>query len=310
MSVANASGGQARVCPPSVPPCVGSTLSAVVSAVEIHKRVEEFPRWHYEFELGGVRTPIAEPQNRNRHAQRRRYFFDPLVRLSGGTLRGKRVLDLGCNAGFWSLCAIDAGCDFVLGIDGREMHIEQARLVFDVRDVDPDRYEFVHGDIRTLDLADRPPFDAVLCLGVLYHVADPLSLLAFAAERNSDLLIVDTTLHRAPGTSFLLARDSPDNPTGALGGGLVLVPTRGAVEAAVRELGYDVVTLKPRFTSWEGCFDYRVGTRRAFVAAKRTPLRGAGLEVEPQTRLRRAGDAAFSVLYPRARALRARLNRS
>jgi len=25
----------------------------------------------------------------------------------------KRVLDLGCNTGFWSLCALDAGCDFM-----------------------------------------------------------------------------------------------------------------------------------------------------------------------------------------------------
>ena len=33
------------------------------------------------------------------------------------------------NAGFWALHAVRAGCDFVLGIDARELHIEQARLV-------------------------------------------------------------------------------------------------------------------------------------------------------------------------------------
>lgn len=278
-----------------------------MSVVDVRRRIAQFPRWHYEFELAGVQTPIAELPNRNRHAQRRRYFFDAIVRLCGGTLRGKRVLDLGCNAGFWSLCAIEAGCDFVLGVDGREMHVEQAGFVFEVRGVDRARYEFVHGDIRTLDLADRPPFDIVLCLGLLYHVREPLTLLALAAERNADLLVVDTTLHRAPGKSFRLAHDSPDDPTGALGGGLVLVPTRAAVETALRDLGYDVATLKPCFTSWEGCFDYRVGTRRAFVAARRTPLDGAGLAVEPDTRARRAADAAFSVVYPPARALRRRL---
>jgi ribosomal protein L11 methylase PrmA len=41
------------------------------------------------------------------------------------------VLDLGCNAGFWSLAAIDAGADLVVGIDGRQMHIDQANLVFE-----------------------------------------------------------------------------------------------------------------------------------------------------------------------------------
>src|SRR5215212_7167970 len=30
-----------------------------------------------------------------------KYFFDPLVHLLGGSLTGKRALDLGCNAGFW-----------------------------------------------------------------------------------------------------------------------------------------------------------------------------------------------------------------
>ncbi|MGH2699183.1 MAG: DUF1698 domain-containing protein, partial [Actinomycetota bacterium] len=58
------------------------------------------------------------------------------MELCGGSLRGKRVLDLGCNAGFWSLEALDRGADFVLGIDGRDMHIEQAEFVFEVKEID------------------------------------------------------------------------------------------------------------------------------------------------------------------------------
>ena len=38
-------------------------------------------------------------------------------------LKGKRVLDLGCNAGFWSLNAAEAGADFVLGVDGRQIQV-------------------------------------------------------------------------------------------------------------------------------------------------------------------------------------------
>ena len=97
----------------------------------LRERVASFPRWHYEFDLGGVRTPILDRAHVNRHAQRRAYFFAPLTRLCGGSLAGKRVLDLGCNAGFWSLAAIDAGADLVVGIDGRQMHIDQANLVFE-----------------------------------------------------------------------------------------------------------------------------------------------------------------------------------
>jgi SAM-dependent methyltransferase len=276
---------------------------------DIRERIERFPRWHYEFDFDGVRTPIFDPGHRNRHEERRRYFFDPLVELCGGSLRGKRVLDLGCNAGFWSLCAIEAGCDFVLGVDGREMHVEQAELVFELREVDPSRYRFVQANVLELDLSDEPPFDVVLCLGLLYHVADPLGLLDLAAGRNSDLLVVDTSLSRAPGASFRLAAEPADDPRSGVGDGLVLVPTRSAVETAVGALGYAVSALRPRFTSWEGCLDYRIGTRRAFLCAKRTRLDEEALDVERHTPFRGLVDAAFSAVYPNARALRARRRR-
>src|SRR5918998_5027763 len=86
---------------------------------EIQKKIASFARWHYRFDLKGNLTPIYEPSWENRHEQRRKYFFEPLVQLFGGSLAGKRVLDLGCNAGFWSLAAAQAGCDYVLGVDGR-----------------------------------------------------------------------------------------------------------------------------------------------------------------------------------------------
>src|SRR5438874_11343056 len=91
---------------------------------DIATRIASFPRWHYEFELDGHLTPIFDPAYANRHRQRRRYFFDALLHTCGGSLKGLRVLDLGCNAGFWSLAAIEGGCDLVYGVDGRAMHVE------------------------------------------------------------------------------------------------------------------------------------------------------------------------------------------
>ena len=61
----------------------------------LKQQVASFPRWHYELDLNGVRTPIFDPEHVNRHRQREQYFFAPLVRLCGGSLAGKRVLDLG-----------------------------------------------------------------------------------------------------------------------------------------------------------------------------------------------------------------------
>jgi hypothetical protein len=68
---------------------------------EIRRRIASFPTWHYQLDLKGNLTPIHKEDRVNRHRQRKEYFFDPLVDMFGGTLAGKRVLDLGCNAGFW-----------------------------------------------------------------------------------------------------------------------------------------------------------------------------------------------------------------
>src|SRR5262249_29992354 len=133
--------------------------------------IHRFPRWHYQFDLQGHKTPIADTNNINRHEQRKNYFFQPMVELLGGSLEGKRVLDLGCNSGFWSLCAVENGCDYVLGIDGRETYIEQARFVFEAKGVDPRRYDFRCANVFEVEPEDLGTFDIVLCLGVLYHVS-------------------------------------------------------------------------------------------------------------------------------------------
>jgi hypothetical protein len=73
---------------------------------ELQERISAFPRWHYRFEFEqGIATRTPDPGMANRHEQRRRYIFEPLLTLAGGSLRGRRVLDLGCNAGYWSLLA-------------------------------------------------------------------------------------------------------------------------------------------------------------------------------------------------------------
>jgi SAM-dependent methyltransferase len=239
---------------------------------ELHRRIHSFSRWHYEIDLRGQLTPIYDPAVAVRHRERKTYFFDPLVRLCGGSLAGKRVLDLGCNAGFWSLLAVEAGCDFVLGIDGRAAHVEQANLVFEARGVDPSRFRFRLANVFDLAVEELGSFDIVLCLGLLYHVAKPVDLLEWISRINSDLLLIDTSLSGRDGSLLEIAWDDLDEPRSACDRSLVLYPTRAAVLDMVRSFGYSSVVLRPNFASYEGSEDFRVGLRRAFVCARRTDL--------------------------------------
>jgi 2-polyprenyl-3-methyl-5-hydroxy-6-metoxy-1,4-benzoquinol methylase len=252
-----------------------------VETSEIKERVDSFERWHYRFDLDGVLTPIWDESRINRHEQRRKYLFDPLKAVFGGSLKGKRVLDVGCNAGFWSLAAIEAGCDYVLGLDGRQMHVDQANFVFEVKGVPRERYLFVTGDIFKADLLEHGHFDVVLCLGFLYHVSKHLNLLEIMSEVNKDILLIDTTLSLAPGSKLVMRRERLESPRDAVDYELAMTPTRKAVEDMVSVFGYRVAMLRPRFSDYAGCRDFREGRRRAFVCAKATDLRRVALDTEP-----------------------------
>ena len=276
---------------------------------QLRERVAGFPHWHYEFDLQGVRTPITNPEFANRHRERKRYLFDPLVRLCGGSLEGKRVLDLGCNAGFWSLAALEAGADFVLGVEGRKLYVDQAELVFEAKSIDRARYRFLVGDLFSLDLDAAAPFDIVLCLGLLYHVSKPMSLFERISSWNKDILLVDTTLSLLPGAHLRIIEEKPDEPLTAVDHVIAFVPTREAVAKLAREVGYSVAMLRPRFESWEGAGDYRVGSRRAFVCSKQTPLEGVDAEpirVSPLDYVAWAGDAVLGEAGRLRRSLRQR----
>ncbi len=245
-----------------------------MDANEIAARVRAFPRWHYEIDLKGIKTPIAEPRRVNRHHQRKLYFFDPLVEILGGSLKGKRVLDLGCNAGFWSLQAIQAECDFVLGIDGRESHIEQADLVFEALDVDRDRYEFVGGNVFDIDFTRFGSFDVVLFLGLLYHVVKPVELMEKISAVNGDVLVIDTRILERRESVFEFVNEGTSDPRNSAEYSMVFRPSGPAVVDLARMFGYEVHPLQPRFTDYTGAPDYEVGLRRAYLCAKLTSLAG------------------------------------
>jgi tRNA (mo5U34)-methyltransferase len=264
-----------------------------LSNTVIKDKIDSFPRWHYQFDLRGSLTPIRPPERANAHEQRRRYFMEPLSELYGGSLKGKRVLDLGCNAGFWSLDALERGADFVLGLDGRRMHIDQANFVFEVKEIDKDRYDFREANVFDFAYEEFGDFDIVLCLGLVYHLNKPVELMETIARVNSDVVVIDTLLSVAPGSYLRVRSEDIENPLHAMDKELVMSPTRQAMVDLATAMGYEVAILKPRFTDYSGARNYRQGRRRAFICAKRTPLDRLRVPTEPTSTLGHLGDYAW-----------------
>jgi SAM-dependent methyltransferase len=231
---------------------------------ELEQRIAAFPRWHYRFEFEqGISTPVSHRGQINRHEQRRRYFFDALLRLAGGTLAGKRVLDLGCNAGFWSLQAIEAGADFVLGVDGIQTYIDQAGLVFEAKGVDASRFRFEQGDIFQHEFGER--FDIVLCLGLMEHISKPVELFEIITRVGAQTVVIDTTLSHARSSFFEVA--SVQDPSSAVDYPLVLIPTRQAVVELATQFGFDALPLAHEIDDYQGLSDYEQEGRLAFICS-------------------------------------------
>jgi SAM-dependent methyltransferase len=236
-----------------------------MEAEELARRIAAFPAWSYRFEFeGGVSTPSFNRAMVNRHEQRRRYFFEPLLRLTGGSLQGRRVLDLGCNAGFWSLAAIEAQADFVLGIDAKQMYLEQAELVFDAKGIDPARYRFEQGNVLAHDFSER--FDVVLCLGLLDHIAKPVELFELIARIAPQLVVIDTEISRSRASIFEV--DSLYHRENAVEYETVLVPSRLAVLELAAQFGFEAVALPHDMDDYSGMDDYLHQRRLAFICSK------------------------------------------
>ena len=115
-------------------------------------------------------------------------------------LTGWQILDVGCNAGFYSFALARRG-GTVLAIDVDEHYLRQARWAADQFGL-ADRIRF---ELRPVyDLArGGDHFDLVLFLGVLYHLRHPLLALDLLAERTRRLLVLQTLTIPSEGGSDL-----------------------------------------------------------------------------------------------------------
>jgi predicted RNA methylase len=71
----------------------------------------------------------ATPRAVDHPLQRFTHFMPSLVAAAGGSLAGKRVLDIACNAGFWSIQCALLGAAEVVGFDTRPELVEQAQVL-------------------------------------------------------------------------------------------------------------------------------------------------------------------------------------
>src|SRR5256885_10466710 len=167
---------------------------------KIAQHVNKLGKWFHNMDLGGIKTAPEHALGDYPSVKWKRF-----AHAIPSDLTGKSVLDIGCNAGFYSVEMKRRGASRVLGIDSSEEYLAQARFASQVSGA---HIEFRKMSVYQLaELNER--FDIVLFLGVLYHLRHPLLALDLIREYVArDLVIVQSMLRGTPRVAAL----KPDYP--------------------------------------------------------------------------------------------------
>lgn len=104
-------------------------------------------------------------------------------------LTGWKVLDIGCNAGFYSIELAKRGAD-VLGIDLDEHYLKQARWTAQQFGLD-DKIRFKQ--LQVYDLAHtEEQFDLVWFMGVFYHLRYPILAMDILSQKVKKMMVFQT----------------------------------------------------------------------------------------------------------------------
>jgi tRNA (mo5U34)-methyltransferase len=218
---------------------------------DLKQRIKALAPWFHNIDLGGVWT-APEHFLGDYPAAKFRRFERGLP-----DIRGKSVLDIGCNAGFYSIEMKRRGAARVLGVDSDERYLAQARLAIETLGFDD--IEFAKLDVYDVGaIGER--FDLVIFMGVLYHLRHPLLALDLIREQvANDMLLFQS-----------MQRGSPH-----------VLPLEDDYEFAETELFYETGFPKLHFIEREYCGDWTnwwVPNR----ACTEAMLRSAGFEIDKQ----------------------------
>jgi tRNA (mo5U34)-methyltransferase len=215
---------------------------------QIADEIRRLGKWFHNMDLCGVRTApdhfLGDYPN---------VKFQSFGHALPADLTGKSVLDIGCNAGFYSMEMKRRGASRVLGIDSDERYLDQARFAAEVMGADIEFRNLSVYEVAYL----REKFDLVIFMGVLYHLRHPLLALDLLHEHVvGDLLLFqsmqrgsnevepvkadydfwDTDIFEKPGFPqmyFIEHRYSQD-PTNWW------IPNRAGMEAMLRSAGFEI----------------------------------------------------------------------
>jgi tRNA (mo5U34)-methyltransferase len=220
-----------------------------LSPHELEQRVRSLGQWFHNIDLHGVQTApdhfLGDYPN---------IKWQKFAHAIPADLTGKSVLDIGCNAGFYSIEMKKRGAARVVGIDSDDIYLAQARFAADA-------LGFPDIELRKMSVYDvgqlGEQFDVVIFMGVLYHLRHPLLALDTLYETVVGDMLVFQSMQRGSADLLELEDDYPFWETAIFDADAFpkmyfiekryshdptnwWIPNRACVEAMLRSAGFTI----------------------------------------------------------------------
>jgi tRNA (mo5U34)-methyltransferase len=230
--------------------------ASALDRAALQKQVEALGTWFHNLDLLGIKTAPQHflgdfPNVKWKH----------ISKVFPQDLKGASVLDIGCNAGFYSIALKQRGAGRVLGLDVADEYLAQARFANQVLGLD---IEFQKCSVYEVEQITGK-FDYVLFMGVFYHLRYPLLALDRIVKKVKNQLIFQTMLRGSTETydvaddydfwkqeiftdpafpaAYFIEKSYSNDPTNWF------IPNRSGAEAMLRSAGLEIVA-HPETETW------------------------------------------------------------
>jgi 2-polyprenyl-3-methyl-5-hydroxy-6-metoxy-1,4-benzoquinol methylase len=139
---------------------------------DIVKQIKELAPWYQRINLNGVMTINKDDHYFNVKAGEHTWNVIKKQFLPD-SLSNMRILDLGCNAGFYSVSSSLLEAKEVIGVELGRNFFKQALFIKDFFEKYSKKklnIKYINADIGDLDLDNLGDFDYIFAIAIIYHI--------------------------------------------------------------------------------------------------------------------------------------------